>query len=74
MLPGALDFQGQIDKDDMVIFVTVCKYSESGRITEEFLSDNNIKYDHIIYESPYGERIHINDNKPSWLKMAYAIT
>ncbi len=73
LLPGARDLLGQIADDDMVIFVTSRKYSECGKMTEDFLADNNIRYDHIIYEAPYGERILINDNKPSGLKMAYAI-
>ena len=40
--------------------------------TEEFLKENGIRYDHIIYNAPYGERILINDSKPSGLPMAYA--
>ena len=42
-------------------------------ITEEFLKNNHIRYDMIIYDAPYGERIIVNDEKPSGLKMAYAL-
>ena len=72
LLPGATDLLSQIQDEDYVIIVTSRKL-EYKEITEQFLQDNNIRYDHIIYEAPYGERILINDNKPSGLKMAYAI-
>lgn len=71
LLDGAKEFLSQIQDDDMVIFVTSRK-EEYRNITEEFLNNNNIRYDHIIFEAPYGERILINDDKPSGLKMAYA--
>ena len=72
LLPNAKELLSQISEEDFVIIVTSreLKYKE---ITEQFLQDNNIRYNHIIYEAPYGERILINDNKPSGLKMAYAI-
>lgn len=71
LLDGAKEFLSQITDDDMVIFITSRK-KEYRSITEEFLRSNNIRYDHIIFEAPYGERILINDDKPSGLKMAYA--
>lgn len=72
LLPNAKELLSQIREEDFVIIVTSreLKYKE---ITEQFFQDNNIRYNHIIYEAPYGERILINDNKPSGLKMAYAI-
>lgn len=72
LLSGAKELLSQIRDEDYVIIVTSRKL-EYKEITEQFLQDNNIRYDHIIYEAPYGERILINDNKPSGLKMAYAI-
>ena len=72
LLPGAKEMLSQIRDGDFVIIVTSreLKYNE---LTESFLERNGIRYNHIIYEAPYGERILINDNKPSGLKMAYAI-
>lgn len=72
LLEGAHDFLAQIREEDMVIIVTSreLKYKE---LTETFLKNQGIRYDHIIYEAPYGERILVNDDKPSGLKMAYAI-
>lgn len=72
MLPGAEELLSQIKDEDMVIIVT-SREETSRQMTEEFLDENGIRYDHIIFEAPYGERILINDNKPSGLKMAYSI-
>lgn len=72
LLEGAKEFLDNIPKSDMIIFLTARK-EEYRRITEEFLKENNIRYDYIIFEAPYGERILINDEKPSGLKMSYAI-
>lgn len=72
LLPGAKELLSQIKADDCVIFVT-SREEQYREITEKFLQDNEIRYDHIIFGAPYGERILINDNKPSGLKMAYAI-
>lgn len=71
-LDGAKEFLLSIPKDDMIVFLTSreTRYSE---ITEQFLKKNGIHYDHIIYGAPYGERILMNDDKPSGLKMAYAV-
>ena len=73
LLPGALEFLHNIPEKDMVIIVT--SREERYRIlTESFLKGNEIRYDHIIFNAPYGERILINDDKPSGLKSSYAIS
>lgn len=71
-LPGAKEFFQSISPKDMVIFVT-SRTQETAEQTEAFLKENHIPYDHIIYGAPYGERILVNDKKPSGLKMAVAI-
>ena len=71
LLDGVEQLLSQISEDDMVVFITSRKKEYKCR-TEEFLEKNNIRYNHIIYEAPYGERILINDRKPSGLKMAYS--
>ncbi len=73
LLPGAERLLGQIRPEDMVIIVTSRKevYREQ---TEAFLRNSGIRYDHIIFEVPYGERILINDCKPSGLEMAIAVS
>jgi hypothetical protein len=71
-LDGAKEFLCSIPEDDMIIFLT-SRTTEYSALTEEFLSENNIKFNHIIYGAPYGERILVNDDKPSGLDMAKAI-
>ena len=71
-LEGAEEFLKSIPEDDMIIFLTSRKL-EYKELTESFLKDHGIRYDHIIYEAPYGERILMNDDKPSGLCMATAI-
>lgn len=72
LLPGVDKLLGQIGPEDMVIFVTSRK-SEYKELTENFLKENNIRFSHIIYDAPYGERIIVNDRKPSGLQMSYGI-
>ena len=71
-LPGAEAFLKGIPSQDMVIFVTSRKEEYRG-LTEDFLIRHGIRYNHIIFEAPYGERILVNDDKPSGLKMAISI-
>lgn len=71
-LVGAKEFLLSIPPEDMIIFLT-SRETQYKKITEQFLKKNGIRYDHIIYGAPYGERILINDDKTSGLAMAYAI-
>jgi len=71
-LDGAEMFLKGIPDNDMVVFITSRK-EEYRAITENFLKKNNIRYNHIIYNAPYGERILINDRKPSGLEMSVAV-
>lgn len=73
LLEGINEFFKQISDQDMVIFVT-SRRKDLKKSTEKFLQENGIRYNHIIYEAPYGERILVNDKKPSGLNMAYAIS
>ena len=66
LLDGVKSFFMDMSKNDVVIFVTSRK-KKYASITEQFLKDNMIRYDHIIYDVPFGERILINDKKPSGL-------
>lgn len=71
-LDGAFEFLNNIPEKDMIIFITSreIKYKET---TEKFLLKNNIRFDHIIYDAPHGERILVNDDKPSGLRTSFAI-
>lgn len=62
LLNGAIDFLSSIPKDDLVIFITARKSSYKDA-TIKFLKDNNVRFNHIIFDAPHGERIVINDMK-----------
>lgn len=72
LLPGAREYLETIPPEDKVIFMTSReeKYRET---TVQFLSDHGIRYDLILFELPVGERIVVNDRKPSGIDMAVAL-
>ena len=72
LLSGAKTFLDAIPEGDMIIFLTSRK-KEYAELTERFLKEHDIRYDAILYEAPYGERILINDRKPSGLATAFAV-
>lgn len=72
LLSGAKEFLQSIPLEDRIIFIT-SKTDEYQTLTIKFLQDNEIRYDQIIFNVPYGERILINDRKPSGLNMSIAV-
>lgn len=72
LLDGALEFLNSIPKGDMVVFIT-SRTEEYRGVTERFFTEHHIRYDQIVYNAPYGERILINDRKPSGLVTAVAV-
>jgi hypothetical protein len=73
LLPGADALLSQIPADDLVVIVT--SRAEAYReATEQFLADRRIRYDHIIFGAPFGERIVVNDAKPSGLRTAVSVS
>lgn len=71
-LPGAKEFLQSIPAEDMIIFITA-RTDEFKQMTMDFLQANGIRYDQIIFNAPYGERILVNDRKPSGLNMSVAV-
>lgn len=72
LLDGAKAFLQSIPDKDTIVFLT--SRTEAYRNdTERFLKENAIRYDHILFNAPSGERILINDSKPSGLPMAFAV-
>ena len=72
LLKGVKEFFDIIPNEDTIIILTSreTKYTDQ---TINFLKQNKIRYDHIIFNIPFGERILINDKKESGLITAYAI-
>lgn len=72
LLSGAKEFIDGLPEKDMVILLT-SRTNEYKKQTIEFLKKEKIRYDYIIFNAPYGERIVINDRKPSGLEMSKAV-
>jgi len=72
LLQGVLEFWSRIPRDDVIILLSAREQSYAASIVN-FLKLNGIRYDHLILGMPKGERILINDIKPSGLKTAFAV-
>ena len=72
MLDGAKAFLDSIPEGDRIIFLTSRKVEYKEK-TEEFLKENSIRFDKILYDLPYGERILLNDKKESGMITGIAI-
>lgn len=72
LLDGVKDFFTTMSASDMVVFIT-SRDEKYKLATEDFLKKNEIRYNHIIYNAPFGERILLNDKKPSGLVTAISI-
>lgn len=72
-LPGALSFLRSIPAQDYVLIITA-REKQARAKTEAFLQKHGVRYNEILFEMPMGERILINDDKPSGLRCAYALT
>lgn len=72
LLPGVKELFAQIPEEDYIIILTAradCVMEE----TRGFLLRNGIRYNSILNNIPFGERILFNDRKPSGLNMAHAV-
>lgn len=72
ILPGVKEFFDKIPEIDHILILTARK-EEVLESTIGFLKDNGIRYNNILADIPFGERILLNDMKDSGLKTAYAV-
>lgn len=72
LLKGVSEYLSGIPDTDRVIILT-SRTEEYKDQTLNFLKENNIRYDAVLFDMPWGERIVINDRKPSGLEMAVAV-
>ena len=72
LLEGVKEFFAALKKEDKVILVT-SRTDEYKEMTINFLKENGIRFDEIIFNCPYGERIIINDDKPGGLVTSHAV-
>ncbi len=72
LLAGAKEYLAELPEEDRIVILT----SREERYREEtlkFLKESGIRYDEILFEMPMGERIVVNDRKPSGIPMAVAV-
>lgn len=72
LLDGVKEFFAHLPKEDKVILLTARK-EEYLPVLKEFLKENNLRYDYLLTDMPMGERILVNDRKPSGLDMAFSV-
>lgn len=72
LLGGVKEFFENLSIDDKVVLLTARKEKYLPAL-REFLKENNIRYNYLLIDMPMGERILVNDRKPSGLDMAFAI-
>jgi hypothetical protein len=72
LLPNSKIFFESLNEKDYVI-ITTARDEIFREVTENFLKENNIRYNQIIFGLPTGYRILINDDKPDGTKTAYCL-
>lgn len=72
LLPGVKEFFDGIPCGDKIIIFT-SRAEEYREMTLGFLKRHAIRFDKILFDMPVGERIIVNDRKPSGLDMAVAV-
>ena len=72
LLAGAKEYLESIPEEDKIIIFT-SRTDAYKDMTLGFLEENRIRYNEILFNMPMGERIVVNDRKPSGLPMAVAL-
>lgn len=72
LLDEAKQYLDQIPAEDKIVILT-SRTEEYRKQTIQFLHQHKIRFDEILFNMPMGERILVNDRKPSGLDMALAI-
>lgn len=72
VLEGVNEYLSTIPDEDKIIIFT-SRTDEYKQMTIDFLNRNDIRYDKILFNMPMGERIIVNDRKPSGLSMSVAM-
>lgn len=72
VLSGVKEYLENIPAEDKIVILT-SRTDEYKKMTLDFLEEEMIRYDQIFFNMPMGERIIVNDRKPSGLDMAVAV-
>ena len=71
LLPGVKELWATIPEEDYIVLVTA-RPNYLKDVTLKFLTKNGIRFNHVIFDLPRGERILVNDDKPNGTKTALA--
>jgi hypothetical protein len=72
LLAGVKNLWDTIGAEDVIVLLSA-RTTKEMEPTLAFLSKHGLRYDHVLFGLPKGERILINDDKPGGLKTAIAI-
>ena len=72
LLSGAKEYVESIPEEDHILILTSRSREVMGE-TIQFLKENGIRFNEILFNIPMGERIVVNDRKPSGIDMAFAV-
>lgn len=72
LLDGVKKYLDSLPQEDMVVILT-SRQDDYREETMAFLHSHGIRFNQILFGMPMGERILVNDRKPSGLDMAVAI-
>lgn len=72
LLDGVKQYIASLPSEDVILIFT-SRTEEYREQTVNFLNEHGIRYDKILFNMPMGERIVVNDRKPSGLDMAFAV-
>ena len=72
LLDGVKEYLDGLPKEDTVVILTA-RLEDCKAQTLAFLRGHDIRFDHILFQMPVGDRILVNDRKPSGLDMAVAL-
>jgi hypothetical protein len=72
LLPGVLEFWATLPAQDAIVLLSAREPSQAAA-TLAVLDAHGLRYDHALFGLPKGERVLINDRKPSGLPTACAI-
>lgn len=72
LLPGVTEFWANIPAEDFIIIISA-RDEGYHTVTSLFLESCGLRYDLLLLGVPKGERILINDKKPSGMLTAHAI-
>ena len=72
LLSGVRAFWDQIPPQDVIVLMTA-RSADEVAVFVDFLRGAGLRYDRILSDLPVGERILINDQKPSGLQTSIAL-